>query len=146
MKMIHVLLILFHIYIYILTRNWLLLIFTTVDNSKLNEKPTRRILHYNDVIMSAKASQITSLTIVHSTVYSGTDQRKHQRPASRSLLSPVNSAHKGPVTRKRFQLMTSSCWPMHMRRMHMAIHLCGFAPRIYHYWQQAHRGGDMDTW
>ena len=29
-------------------------------------------------IMGAMASQITSLTIVYSTVYSGTDQRKHQ--------------------------------------------------------------------
>ena len=34
--------------------------------------------HYNDVIMSTMASQITSLTIVYSSVYSGTNQRKHQ--------------------------------------------------------------------
>ena len=34
--------------------------------------------HYNDVIMGAMASQITSLTLVYSTVYSGADQRKHQ--------------------------------------------------------------------
>ena len=33
-------------------------------------------VHYNDVIMGAIASQITSLTIVYSTVYSDTDQRK----------------------------------------------------------------------
>ena len=32
--------------------------------------------HYNDVIMGAMASQITSITIVSSTVYSGADQRK----------------------------------------------------------------------
>ena len=32
--------------------------------------------HYNDVIMSSVASQITSLTIVYSTVYSGADQKK----------------------------------------------------------------------
>ena len=38
------------------------------------------ILH--DVIMGATASQITSLTIVYSTVYSGVDQRKHQSSAS----------------------------------------------------------------
>ena len=38
--------------------------------------------HYNDVIMSAMASQITSLTIVYSSIYSGADQRKHQSPAS----------------------------------------------------------------
>ena len=37
--------------------------------------------HYNDVIMGVMASEITSLTIVYSTVYSGADQRKHQSPA-----------------------------------------------------------------
>ena len=64
-------------------------------------------LHYTDVIMSAMASQITSLTIVYSPVYSGTDQRKHQRSASLASVCvihrwPVNSSHKGPVTRKIF--------------------------------------------
>ena len=34
--------------------------------------------HYSDVIMGTIASQITSLTIVYSTVYSSVDQRKHQ--------------------------------------------------------------------
>ena len=32
--------------------------------------------------MGAMASQITSLTIVYSTVYSGADQRKHQSSTS----------------------------------------------------------------
>ena len=63
--------------------------------------------HCNGVIMSAMASQITSLTIVYSTVYSGTDQRKHQNSASLAFVrgirrGPVNSSHKGPVTRKMF--------------------------------------------
>ena len=31
--------------------------------------------HYNDVIMGAMASQITSLTIVYSSVYSGADKK-----------------------------------------------------------------------
>ena len=65
------------------------------------------VIHYSDVIMSAMASQITSLTIVYSTVYSGADQRKHQSFASLAFVwgihrSPVNSPHKGPVTRKMF--------------------------------------------
>ena len=38
--------------------------------------------HYSDVIMGTMASQITSLTIVYSTVYSGADQRKRQSSAS----------------------------------------------------------------
>ena len=63
--------------------------------------------HYNDVIMGAIASQITSLTIVYSTVYSDADQRKHQSSASLAFVrgihrGPVNSPHKGPVTRKIF--------------------------------------------
>ena len=63
--------------------------------------------HYNDVIMSTMASQITSLTIVYSTVYSCVFQRKHQISASLAFVrgihrSPVNSPHKGPVTRKMF--------------------------------------------
>ena len=37
--------------------------------------------HYGDVTMGAIASQITSLTIVYSTVYSFADQRKHQSSA-----------------------------------------------------------------
>ena len=61
--------------------------------------------HYNVAIRSAMASQITSFTIVYSTVYSGADQRKHQSSASLAFVrgihrSPVNSPHKGPVTRK----------------------------------------------
>ena len=53
--------------------------------------------YYSDVIMGAVASQITSLTIVYSTVYSGADQRKQQSSAK---LAFVNSPHKWPVTRK----------------------------------------------
>ena len=57
--------------------------------------------------MGSMASQITSLTIVYSAVYSGADQRKHQSPASLAFMrgihmSPVNSPHKWPVTRKMF--------------------------------------------
>ena len=66
-----------------------------------------KTIHYNDVIMGAIASQITSLTIVYSTVYSDTDQGKHQSSASLAFVrgihrSPVNSSHKWPVTRKMF--------------------------------------------
>ena len=39
-------------------------------------------LHYCDVIIGAVVSQITSLTIIYSTVYSDADQRKHQSSAS----------------------------------------------------------------
>ena len=57
--------------------------------------------------MSAMASPITSVSIVYSAVCSGADQRKHQSFASRAFVRgihrwPVNSPHKGPVTRKKF--------------------------------------------
>ena len=63
--------------------------------------------HYIDVIMTAMASQITSLTVVYSTVYSDADQRKHQSSASLAFVWgihrwPVNSPHKWPVSRKMF--------------------------------------------
>ena len=59
-------------------------------------------VHYNDVIMSAMASQITSHTIVYPIVYSGADQRKHESSASLAFVRgipqwPVNAPHKGPV-------------------------------------------------
>ena len=58
--------------------------------------------HYN-----LKTSQITSVSIVCSTVCSGIDQRKHQISASLAFVRgihrwPVNSPHKGPDTRKMF--------------------------------------------
>ena len=63
--------------------------------------------HYNDVIMRAMVSQITSFIIVYSTYHSGGDQRKHQSSASLAFVCgiprwPVNSPHKGSVTRKMF--------------------------------------------
>ena len=65
------------------------------------------LTHYCDVIMGAVTSQITSLTIVYSTVYSDTDQRKHQSSVSLAFVrgihrGPVNSPHKWAVTRKKF--------------------------------------------
>ena len=66
-----------------------------------------RSIHYSDVIMGTMASQITSLRVVYSAVYSGAVQRKQQSSASLAFVReihqwPVNSPHKGPVTRKMF--------------------------------------------
>ena len=57
--------------------------------------------------MSAISSQITGVSIVYSTVYSGADQRKHQSSASLAFMRgihwwPVNFPHKWPVRRKMF--------------------------------------------
>ena len=71
--------------------------------------------HYNDVTMSVIAFQITSLTIVYSSVYSGRVQRKHQSSVLLAFVRgihriPVNSPHKGPVTRKMFPFDDVIMW------------------------------------
>ena len=81
--------------------------------------------HYADVIMVEMASQITSLAIVYSIVFSDADQRKHQSSASLAFVrgihrGPVNSPHKWTVTRKMFPfddvimqtniIILRSCW------------------------------------
>ena len=63
--------------------------------------------HCSDVIMSAMASQITSIIIVYWTISPGAGQRKHQSSATLAFVWgihrwPVNSPYKWPVTRKIF--------------------------------------------
>ena len=72
------------------------------------------------------ASQITSFTVVYSTVYTCADQRKHQRSASLAFVRgihrwPVNSSHKGPVTRKMFPFddVIMCAWYVYIR-----FHIC----------------------
>ena len=57
--------------------------------------------HYSDVIMDTMASEIASLTIVYSSVYSGADQRKHQSSATLAFLTG-EFPHKWSVTREMF--------------------------------------------
>ena len=80
------------------------------------------INHYNDVIMSAVASQITSISILCSTVGSGADQRKHHSSASfvRGIHRwPVNSPHKWPLTWKMFPFddVMQWVWFLSLRRV-----------------------------
>ena len=63
--------------------------------------------HYGDVILSAVASQITSLAIVYSTVYSEAYQRSHQNSASLAFVLGIRrwlatSPKKWPVTWETF--------------------------------------------
>ena len=69
---------------------------TCIVNHWLTAQPqgNKEPCHYGDVIMGAIASQITSLTIVYSTVYSDADERKHHSSAS---LAFVWGIHRGPV-------------------------------------------------
>ena len=63
-------------------------------NYKALDNPVSPQMHYDDVIMTMLASQITSLPVVCSIVYSGVNQRKHQSSAS---LAFVREIHRGPV-------------------------------------------------
>ena len=79
-----------------------------IRQQPLPEPMSTKLCLYNDIIMSTMASQITSLTSVYSSVYSGAGQRKHQSSASLAFVRgihwwPVNSPHKGPVTWKMFR-------------------------------------------
>ena len=117
--------------------------------------------------MGAMASQITSLTIVYSTVYLGTDERKHRSFASLAFVRrisrwPVNSPHTGPVTRKMFpfddvimnmnDIITHPEWTRELLRfsrchaisfVNMTVHLPCFIlvwgiPWIYKYFTSQH--------
>ena len=55
--------------------------------------------HYTDVIMTTMASQITSLTVVYSIVYSGGDQRKHQSSDSLALCGEFTGTGEFPAQR-----------------------------------------------
>ena len=77
-------------------------------NAKITLIQNREIIqHYTDFIMGTMASEITSLTIVYSTVFSCVDKKKYRNSASlasvRGILRwPMNSPHKWPVTQKMF--------------------------------------------
>ena len=83
-----------------------------MPQNSFHDKPTSvevraMYRHFGDITMGAIASQITSLAIVCSTVYSDEDQRKLKKSASLAFVwgihrGPVNSPHKWPVTRKMF--------------------------------------------
>ena len=86
--------------------NWIVIHFQWISSNLKRVEPASTG-HYNDVIMRKMASQITSLSIVYSNVYLSADLRKHQSSAPLVFVreihrGPVNSPHKGPVTRKMF--------------------------------------------
>ena len=70
--------------------------------------------------MTTMASQITSLTIVYSTVYSGADQRKHQSSASLAICagnSPETSEFPAQMASNAENV--SIWWRHHVVRDHM---------------------------
>ena len=105
------------------------------------------LFHYSDIIMCTIASQITSLTIVYSTVYSDADQSKHQSSASLAFVRGihrglVNSPHKWPVTRKKFPfddviMLKCICfrrvWKYGVASLSLFIFMVGWVGAYYKY-------------
>ena len=78
--------------------------------------------HYGDVIMGAIASQITSLTIVYSTVYWDADQRKHQSSASLAFVRGIHPAQMASNAEK-----VSIWWRHHVQTFSFTQQICGAA-------------------
>ena len=68
------------------------------------------VSHYNDVIMGTIASQVISLTIVYSTVYSDADQRKHQSSASLAFVRGIHG--------DRWQMASNGLVPLGNKPLH----------------------------
>ena len=132
----------YSVQIWLLTHDiWLIIMIHDSDTMRCNSELdpwsgdwfhqiSSAIWHYTDVIMGTMASQITSLTIVYSAVYSGADQRKHQSSVSLPFVrgihrGPVNSPHKWPVTWKMFPfddvIMIMTKLGLYMNRINAAV-------------------------
>ena len=75
--------------------------------------PQSHSRHYIDVIMTTMASQITSLTIVYSTVYSDADHRKHQGSASLAFVWGIHRDRWIPRTKGQLRGNVSIWWRHH---------------------------------
>ena len=84
-----------------------------ITTKRKNDQNNRsKAYHYNDVIMSTIASQITSFAIVYSTVYSGADQRKHQSSASLAFVRGIHREF--PAQRTSIAEKFSFWWRHHV--------------------------------
>ena len=79
---------------------------------------TKFVFHYIDVIMATLASQITSSTVVYSTVHSDADQRKHQSSASLSFVWGIHRTGEFPAQRASYTENVSIWWRHHAICIH----------------------------
>ena len=100
------------------------------DNLLMRVRTLERVSHNDCVIMTTIASQITSLTVVYSIVYSDADQRKHQISVSLAFVRGIRIPRtNGQLRGKCFHLMTSSCWIEIIAKLCFAKNNSGFIPR-----------------
>ena len=81
--------------------------------------------------MTTMASQITSLTVVFSTLNSDADQRKHQRPRHWPLCGEFTGACEFPAQRASYAENVSIWWRHHVcsvheenNTTHKSLHIC----------------------
>ena len=83
--------------------------------------------------MGTMTSQINSLTIVYSTVYSGADQRKHQSSASRAFVCGIQSGFTG-----------LNKTPLVLRPHHKIAQMTSNAENVSNWWR--HHGRSELCW
>ena len=69
--------------------------------------------HYDGVIMTTTASQMTSLTVIYSTVYSDADRRKHQSSASLAYVWGIHRDRWIPRTKGQLRGKCFHWWRHH---------------------------------
>ena len=72
------------------------------------------ICHYNDVIMTKMASQITSLMVVYSSVYTCADQRKYQSSPSLAFVGGIHRTGEFPAQMASNAENVSVWWRHHV--------------------------------
>ena len=86
---------------------WWMMITSDLNSSTPEKK------HYDDVIMTTIASQVTSLTVVYSIVYSDADERKHQSSASLAFVWGIHRTGEFPAQRASYAENVSIWWRHH---------------------------------
>ena len=66
-------------------------------------------IHYGVVIMDTMTSQITSLTLVYSSVYTGADQRNHQSSASLAFVQGIHRLSRQQIDIAKLRKFTILC-------------------------------------
>ena len=77
------------------------------------------------------ATQITSLTVVYSTVYSDADQRKHQSSASLAFVWEFTGTGEFPAQRASYAENVSIWWRHHVRGLGFTVVLLLFDVNIF---------------
>ena len=77
-------------------------------------KDNRGGFHYIDVIMTTVAYQITSFTVVYSTIYWDADQRKHQSSASLAFVWGIHRSGEFLAQRASYAENVSIWWRHHV--------------------------------